>query len=261
MGGLWRAAEPLLPLPRAEPGLTYCRLHDSALDCSPVPAGLRRPLPPPASTRRPEAIPPALASRRRLSPAWSGQRDGVTPAVHRESPSPHPPLPASSPGTSSSSRPRRNNEADMTGTQLPARPLCHFRLPGGTLTASCPDWCACAEGAAAGVGREGLWRHVVWTSPQGRPQLASRTAVATVSCWWFFVTVPLHYVSRRSSLLHPHGATATVPCVQGDLAITGVRLVTTGQEEASDVFCLGEATKSRFNSELGSSQSQNFPLP
>lgn len=47
---------------RGGPGLTYRRLHDSALHRGLVPAGPRRPLPPPGSARRPGAVPLSLES-------------------------------------------------------------------------------------------------------------------------------------------------------------------------------------------------------
>lgn len=62
-------------------GLTYRRLHDSALDRGLVPAGLRCPLPSPRRARRPGAGPASLESRRHFRPACNGKRDGVTAAV------------------------------------------------------------------------------------------------------------------------------------------------------------------------------------
>lgn len=125
------------PHPGDQPGLTYRRLHDPALDRGLVPPGLRRRLPPPRSARRPGAGPLLPQSRRGLSPACSAKREGVTRAARRESASPRPPVPAGPPGASSSSRPRRSREADMSAYTPPA---AHFRflatLPPGHEAAS-----------------------------------------------------------------------------------------------------------------------------
>lgn len=79
----WLRAATGIPGARAVEGsgLTYCGLHDSALDRGLVPARLRCPLSPPRRARRPGAGPASLESRRHLRPACKGKRDGVSAAV------------------------------------------------------------------------------------------------------------------------------------------------------------------------------------
>lgn len=107
---------------RAKPGLTYRRLHDSALDRSLVLPGPRRYLSPPGSSCRPGAIAPLLECRRGLPLAWK-MRGGRLPGPHTAI---IPSDPSDPPGASSSSSPRRISDADM------ATQPCHSPTSGST---------------------------------------------------------------------------------------------------------------------------------
>lgn len=119
-------------------GLTYRRLHDSALHRGFIPAGLRCPLPPPRRARRPGAGPASLDSRRLFRPACKGKRAGMSAAVAGSPPArpatlshPHPP---------SAALTRRLQQLQPPAQQrcrhgrAPARPHSAPRGPEGTRT-------------------------------------------------------------------------------------------------------------------------------
>jgi len=159
------------PRSRAEPHLSpTSRLCPSPWPCSGLAAG-----PPSSASQRP---PPWGRPAPAGGPAgpcpglqWEEGRDYSrrTPGTPL-SPTPHPPVPAGPPGASSSSRPRRNKEADMPARPAPVAnfrpcvtplPSPRRRTSGAVLGLTRMRRESCAR-VLGGKGRGAmLWRHVV----------------------------------------------------------------------------------------------------